>query len=528
MNARRFACMAACGLVSLAGAASAVRAQTPDVQAVVAEIAGENVYLTAGTDAGIAAGDTLLVLRDPATPLGKVRVVAATSGRALIAFLESPFALTRGTTVFLRRLAGGVASAEPEADTTAGVTTPSTPTAARASATPTGPRVSGWFSLDMDASQMQSRWLTDVWESTNRQFATPAGALRLTITDLPGGLTFTSNARASYRYASDGVIGQPQSVHIYEASIAKRFAHAPLAFRLGRFFNPYEIFSGYWDGGLLRVGGRGFGIGAAAGFEPDRYSEGFSTQSPKFGGFADVHVGGPHARYDASAVVFRVAPQAGLPERTTGGWSQALRVGPLRMSTDVQVDRNGTAGSWTLTRFQGRLSTDVGRGVSLFGRVGRDGPWLPYDSTTLNLWRRDQAGLGISTWGTGGSATVEGSAARVVGGATTYGASVALSATRIAWLGMGASAFGGYWDGNGVSSLQLSAGLNRSIGSGSLQLSYQFFRSVMPSATYSTHAGDVSLTLPLGARTSWSFGLRGQWGANLRGVGLHAGLTTGF
>ena len=43
----------------------------------------------------VAAGDTLLRLRDPATPLGRVHVVAASSARSLVAFLESPFALTR-------------------------------------------------------------------------------------------------------------------------------------------------------------------------------------------------------------------------------------------------------------------------------------------------------------------------------------------------------------------------------------------------------------------------------------------------
>lgn len=528
MSVRRLACSLAWAGAVFAGTGHVAFAQTPDVQAVVAEIAGENVYLTVGTDVGVAPGDTLLLLRDPATPLGDVRVVAATSTRALVAFLDSPFALTRGTTVFVRPLTGDLAATPvPPAGDTVAPASPGRPQRQSASRT-FGPRVSGWLSLDMDASQMESRWLTNVWESTSRQFATPAGALRLTIADLPGGFTVSTNVRAAYRYASDGVIGQPQAIHVYEASLAKSFAHAPLAFRLGRFFNPYEVFSGYWDGGLVRIGGRGLGIGAVGGFEPDRYSEGFSTQTPKFGGFADVHVGGPRARYDASAVVFRVEPEAGLPARTTGGWSQALRAGPLRMSTDVQIDRTGSAGRWTLSRFQGRLATDVGHGVSFFGRVGRDGPWLPYDSTTLNLWRRDQAGLGVSTWGTAGSATVEGSVARIVGGVTTYGASVSLSATRIAWLGVGANAFGGYWDGNGVSSLQLSAGVNRPIGTGNLRLSYQFFRSTTPSATYSTHAGDFSLTLPLSARTFWSVGVRGQWGANLRGVGVHAGLSTGF
>src|SRR5690606_15631354 len=86
--------------ISLAGAfvlllAAPVHAQERRLDVRVEAVAGENAYLSAGSDDGLAAGDTVQVLRDGA-PLGPLQVVSVTRTRAAVAFLAEAFPLTRG------------------------------------------------------------------------------------------------------------------------------------------------------------------------------------------------------------------------------------------------------------------------------------------------------------------------------------------------------------------------------------------------------------------------------------------------
>ncbi|HKI94253.1 MAG TPA: hypothetical protein VJ992_03070 [Gemmatimonadales bacterium] len=506
-------------------AAPAQAQQTEDLPAVVVEIAGDNVYLNVGRDQGIAAHDTLVVLEDSTTTLGRVQVLAVTSTRALVAFLGRPLALTRGTSLIVRRAVGPAPAAAPVAAAPASTATP------RFGRVPnTGPVVSGQLSLDVDASQAQTRWLTSTWQSASQRFATPTAGLRLNVSNLPGGFRLETDLRAAYRYSSAGIIDPTQTVHVYDASLVKTFGRAPLEFRLGRFFNPYSVYTGFFDGFLAHVGDHGLGAGFAVGFEPDAYSQGFSTTLPKYAGFVNLRLGGVGAGYDADLSIHQVRPTNGFPIRTTAGWSQALTIGGFRASSDLELDRIPASG-WTLTRFQARLSARLARGVSLFGRVGRNGPWIPYDTTTLTLgqWRQDQASLGLSFWGSGGSATFNVNGARLSGGTNSYGASMYLSRSYVSWLGVGLNASGSYWTGDAGTTIQASGGLDRPLGGGGdLRLTYAVFRTTTTNATVLTHSGDATLSIPIARRTFFSFGARGRWGANLRGLGLHTGLWVSF
>ncbi len=505
-------------------AAPAAAQQTEDLPAVVVEIAGDNVYLNVGRDEGISAHDTLVVLQDSTTMLGRVQVLAVTSTRALVAFLGRPLALTRGASLLIRHVVGpapapATASAAPPAAAATFARMPSP-----------GPVVSGQLSLDLDASQAQTRWLTNTWESASQRFATPTAGLRLNVGNLPGGFRIETDLRAAYRYSSAGIIDPTQAVHVYDASLVKTFGRTPLEFRLGRFFNPYSVYTGFFDGFLAHFGDHGLGAGFAVGFEPDAYSQGFSTTLPKYAGFVNLRLGHVGAGYDADVSVHQVRPTNGFPIRTTAGWSQALTIGGFRASSDLELDRTPATG-WTLTRFQGRLSARLARGVSFFGRVGRNGPWIPYDTTafTLGQWRQDQASLGLSFWGSAGSATFNVNGARLSGGTNSYGASMYLSRTSVSWLGVGLNASGSYWTGDAGTTIQASGGLDRPLGGGGdLRLTYALFRTATTNATVLTHSGDATLSIPLARRTFFSFGARGQWGDNLRGLGLHTGLWVSF
>jgi hypothetical protein len=88
--------------------------------------------------------------------------------------------------------------------------------------------------------------------------------------DLPGGISLNTNLRALYRYSDPEIIDPAWAVQVYQASITKSFTGAPVYLEAGRFINPYASLSGVWDGALIHVGGRGLGLGLAAGFEPER------------------------------------------------------------------------------------------------------------------------------------------------------------------------------------------------------------------------------------------------------------------
>ena len=68
-------------------AATTATAQERTVSARVTEIAGANLYLDAGSNVGLANGDTLIVRRAAdVTPVGTFVVVAVTETRAVVAF----------------------------------------------------------------------------------------------------------------------------------------------------------------------------------------------------------------------------------------------------------------------------------------------------------------------------------------------------------------------------------------------------------------------------------------------------------
>lgn len=494
-------------------------AQTTDREVQVVEIAGADVYLGIGGADGVAAGDTLVLHRADGKVLGSVRVVAVTSARALVTFAGDPFPLTRGTTVLIAL--PGSSSTPAGVAAAAGPSPPSTPSLH------TGPSVTGRLALDMDASQATTRWLTDSWQHVNRQFATPAAALRLAVSDLPGGFRFTTDLRASYRYTSMNIIDPAEAVRVYQASLDRTFG-GTLDLRLGRFYNPWETYSGYWDGALLHVGAHGLGLGAAAGFEPDLYNQGFSTDYPKYSAFLTYRSSGGPVRYDADLSFHQILPQNGLPTRTFAGLSQRFGAGRFLANADLQVDRDPTSGSWTLTTFRGRVGVSLARGLNLYMRFDRSGPWVPFDTVAVLGVRRDQAGAGISWWRPSMSLSADANAGRLAGGAMTYGGSTMISFPHTPFFGLGMMLSGGLWTGDAIQSDQAGVTFTREVGMTDVRVSYRFYRSHIATTTIVTHSGDWSFSFPLAPRTFATFGANGQWGANLRGIGLHAGLWMSF
>jgi len=516
--------LASVAMLLMASATQGI-AQEGGLRVVVEQIAGANVYLSAGTEAGLAAGDTLQVYReDDGEYLGAFRVVASSSERAVVVYIGEPFPVTRGIAISVRR--NGTAPNGEQAPVRAVSTRSTSPTAAprpRAA-----PRLRGRLGLDFSGVQSTTKWLSNDEESVERRFATPSLSLRLDATDLPGGLRFETSARAYYRYSDPTLVQPDVAVRVYQLSVVKRFNGFPLEFRMGRFYNAYERYSGYWDGALVRVGGRSFGVGALAGFQPDRANEAPSSGLPKYSVFVDFAAGRGSVRYATDISFHQVRPRDEWLVHTFAGWSQYLRVGGVRLSTDVQVDRDVELNAWKLGRLQVSGIAPLTRGLSLYGRYARSRPYLLFRTTDLMPFKRDQGSSGLSYFGGGVSLSADVTATRFDGGEWGLGVGGSFALLRTGVLGLSWSGAGNYWTLGDGHALQVAADASRPIGRGEVRLSYQLYRTENPGAQFTSHAGGIRATVPLGRRAFASAELRRQQGANLVSTSLNVSLWTSF
>jgi len=518
---RRALLPVAAGIAALLLALGAPRAaaQEQGLRAVIEQIAGSDVYLSVGSEAGLAASDTVQVYRDgDGEYLGALRVVAVSATRSVVTFLDRPFPLTRGVVVQLRFTAPPL----PEAEPAAAIAPPVRPAAA------SGPRVRGRFSLDFNGMQSTTTWISNVEEKVDRRFATPSMSLRLAATQLPGGFTFETTGRATYRYSDPEIVQPDLAVRVYQLSVAKAFDNAPVQFRLGRFYNPYELYSGYWDGALLRVGGRGFGVGVVAGFQPDRANQAPSTEIPKYTAFADYTLGRGAVRYSGDVSFHQVKPKSGHLDHTFAGWSQALRVGGFRLATDLQVDRDPELSEWKVSRARVTGAIPLARGLSLNARYLHDRPYFLFNTVNLLPFARDQVGGGLGYFGGNASLRADVTANRFDQGSwsMSYGGSFGFQNTGV--LGLGLSAGGTYWALNGGKALQGFGDLSRRFGRVDLRASYQYYRTEQATSVFGTNAGALSLVLPLGPRVFTMLQARTQQGANLVSNSIQFSLWTSF
>ena len=504
-------------LVALSIAANAA-AQESRRPIVVTEIAGANLYLSDGADAGIATGDTLQVFGDRnGEYLGAFVVVAATATRSVVVFAGSPFAVTRGVELWIapagERVGAVAAASQPERRT--------------GDRQGRSARVRGRFSLDFSGLQSTTRWLSNEWQETERTFATPSASLRLVASDLPGGLTFRTSARGSFRYADPGIIDPEAALHVYEFSVGNTPGTAPVSFTAGRFTGP-EIYSGFWDGLLVRVGGSRAGIGAAAGFQPRRYEQAPSGDLPKYAVFGDLTLGSRAIRSRTDLVFLHMLPAGdAMPNVMTAGWSQLLAIHGVRLSGDVQFDRASGADQWHLARLQVTGLVPLARGVYVRGRFDRSQP-IQLVPVGGDAFMRDRASLGLGLAGRAGSLTLDAGASRFAEGRWSHSYGGSFSLTRLGLLGLGAYGSGSYWVLLGGTSIRAVAGLNRPLGAGSLRGGYEFARNEQYGPVVITHAGVLGVTLPLARALGVSMQGRMQWGETLRSNALYVSLWRSF
>ena len=488
----------------------------------------EGVYLAVGADQGLAVGDTILVYADSgaAEAAGRVVLTSVTRRRALAATVGGSLRLERGDVVYLP-LPRTDAPHEPSPVALSAEAAPA-PAVAAGPRPARGPRISGRLALDFEARETRTAWTGDLFGETRRRFATPTSRLSLVASDLPGGLAVRANVRASYRYDDLAAGPPPLSVRAYEAVAVKSFTRVPLEIMVGRFGNPHESYSAYWDGALLRLGGRsGPGLGVVAGFEPELHNEGLSRALPKLTAFADFAARGGAWRYDTDASVHLLWP-AGRAERRFVGWSQRVTAGPLALAQRLRVDQASGGGRWSLGDARLRASLDLGGSLRLRSTYRRARSTLPpifgASGVTASPVRREVT-VGLDLSGRRGSLSLESGRTdrdgRDAGLSMSAGAGVRVGAARLQLSGR-------RWTRAGAESLSVAPAVELRGSSWEWRAGYRFYRTRSGQSAIDAHAAEGRVGLSLGRGSRLTLRAERQWGAQLSGTRLQLGVWRSF
>ena len=517
----------------------------PRVEARIRQVAGETVYLDLGTDHGLAVGDTVPLARAlRGKAVGEMVVMVASTVRSVLSFADEPFALTRGEVVAIGLLREPSVAPPPVRDTP-GPASPSQRTVATgptldarppaSETTPSGPPpvvprspAHGRWGLETAVSHAASTLGTAVDPvEVSRTFVTPALRFDMRAPGAVAGFDLRVSSRTTYRYGTDPGFQHQWAPRVYEFALVRQFEGAKLT--LGRFHSPGESFSGYWDGASLRLGGASLGVGAMAGFQPDRWNQLPNSELPKATLFVDFdrRRGDTNWRGDISAHM--AWPTDGAPTHTFFGFGQRITSGRIRISQELQVDRDPFAGGLRLTRLTGRASLRLSRSVDLRAGASRRETYLIWavDPQDLFASQRDRGNLGFSVRGAHGSASFDVGLNRDVSDNVTRSVTGSLSLPRV-FGSVGAIGSASWWDGDTGHAVSFSPSLLWSMGRARIRAGYRFYTSDVLGRLRTTHAPDFSLDLPLASRVRASFRFRSRWGDGLRSEYFQINLTRIF
>jgi len=528
---------------ALAGAPAPSLAQTdPEVRvlAVVDYVAGNEVYLAAGTDHGIRVGDTLSVYDgegDGAEMLGVFIIQSANERRSVAAFEGTPFPASRADLMYLGlpsalaevRAADAREEAEAVVESVGAEENPGTRSDPAPQAEPRPPtRWNGRLSLDMDALQTTTRWGDSPEEEAKRSYSTPTFRLQARARDLPGGMRLGTSMRLSHRTSPDDAIQPVTSLRFYQLDLEKRFETVPLELHLGRFHNPFDDYSGYWDGMMVHYGGEGLGGGIALGFEPELWNEGMSTDRPKASGFLDYNARGEGVEYSGALSFHTMRPRIDFPDRTYLGLSQRLRLGNAWIHQRLQVDRSNEGTDWTLTRLQLDASIPLSEGLSAHGGWRRWRAYSPVLRTDGPGPRHDRASVGLSYWAGGGGLSADVSLDRPEMGEESRTVSSSFYLRRTPLLGLGFSGTASYWTRGEDSSFFLSPQVRRDFGRVEIRGAYRVYETSTEFGEIRHRSADAALTFPLGSGFSARFQGFVQWSEDLTSNRILASLWKSF
>lgn len=500
-------------------APAAVRAQLPQ-PAVVVQIAGANLYVDIGSDAGVRTGDTLAVRRAvEAPPVGSLVVVGASPRRSVLTFASAAFAVTRGDTLFIT----------PKAPSTALVPTAAVVAVeAQPRAPPTGarrPRVDGTLGLEMWGSHSETVGLGADPIRTTRDVGMPA--IRFSTYVSGERSRFRVNMRAQQRTGPQSLFDRSTRLRIYEARYDLTAGRAQ--FTAGRFYSDFDHQSAFWDGASVRVGlTRGVTAGVAAGFEPERGNEEVSFALPKVAGFIGTRFGNARMDLVTDFALTQTLPTDKAQRRSGADLAMRLRVGRFSLTHDLELAPPSPDGRWEISRFVLRGSVPVGpRGYAYASAVSDR--FTPLDTTVvLQFARRERVTSGYSVSLTNGTfVDVNASVNEPTGDTRGFAAGATVSVPRL--VGSGTFSFHTSWfdDGQGTGILATPA-VEYRVGTMRLRGGYQFYQVSQPAYSMQTHGVDLRLWKPFGPRSNAVIQLTDRFGHNMHSTTVYTSFEVRF
>lgn len=499
--------------------------QDVNLEALVELIAGQNIYLNVGQSEGINEADTLIAYRD-GEQLGLLRVVGVTETRTVATFVDTPFPVTRGDTLTIV-ITEGVDIAPPVAEVPE-ETAEEQPerqsvfeggrTGVRLPPVEEGIRVTGRLSLSLDVNSSQTKGLRSAFDR-DRLYRIPIVNFRASVEELPGDLRINVNTRYAYRYNDNTRLGiSPlNALRVYQLNLEYDTPDSPFEARLGRFFNPAETFSGYWDGlGLSYMPDAGFGAGILGGFQPTRANEQFTADFPKYSVFGSYGYRNDDGstRYNANVSFHQVLPDSPLlSNHTFLGFAHTLNAQQFRIRNLVQIDQDPFSDSWKVSRFQVYGLVPVNKSLSFRARYLVRRPYSILLTSDVFGYKRERLSGGFSVRAFTGtfSADVAVNTSELIERNLTYTGFASIPRTNLFELGVSTSVH--YWRrDDGADVLYIAPAISRSFGRTRAQLQYYYQRTNFDVIASSNHTLEGALNFPIGNRIRSSVRLQSRWG----------------
>ena len=476
----------------------------PLIKAQIVQISGQTLYLDAGRNQGISTGDTLSVYTSEKDGhiRGRLRVIASISQSCSVQFLNKPFSLTRGEQIYVstESVSGKQLAQKTEtADTTRRTSImnrKSSYIAARRSAK-VSPVISGRIMTGGYVNLSQSRFSSLDPNWVKQTFASPFLNLMLRGRQLPGNVQFDVNMRWSYRYLQQRSLSPASLFSIYNMQVSKKFNAMPLTVSVGRFYNRYERFSGFWDGVMLRYGSYDNGIGVITGFEPYRSSEGFSSTVPKHSVFAYTSEKIGPVRSSSEISFNALYPKNSWQNHLFWGVHQDFRYGRSLIGGSIQIDRDPTQSKWTMTEgyLRGRFAL-IG-GLYANANWNKLRPFQIWQTGDPISYTRSSYGGGLSYDFSNGYVASGMSVEKsdLTSTADSYSLYGSLQRTRFWQLGF--NGHGRYWSDHSNKILSAGGGLTRWFGQKQVDLGYDFYRTDFLDQVVVTHSITAHLYMPI-------------------------------
>jgi|GEM_PF-2241310 len=498
-------------------------AQETRINALVEFIAGQNIYLNVGLSDGINETDSLMAYRD-GEQLGILLIVGVTESRTVTTFAGTPFPVTRGDALSIAILSGvqtDVPVVETPPDTT--TTEPARQSVFEGGRTGVqlppvegGIRVTGRLSLSMDLNTANTKGLRSLFER-ERIYRIPVVNLRASIEELPGNLRFNINTRFAHRNNQSRLgISPLNSFRTYQLNLEYATPDSPFEARLGRFFNPAETFSGYWDGlGLFYAPDTGLGAGILGGFQPTRGNEQFTTDFPKysvFGSYAFRNDDGS-TRYNANVSFHQVFPESPFSTHSFLGITHTLNAKQFRIRNLLQLDQDPFRDSWTISRFQVHGIIPINTTLSLRGRYILRRPYNILLTEDVFGYKRERLSGGFSVRAFTGtfSADVSANTSEITDRSFTYTGFASIP--RLTFWDLGVSTMVHYWRrDDSADVIYIVPSISRPFGRMLAQLQYHYQESNYDVIGSTNHTLEGVLNFPIGNRIRSSVRLQSRWG----------------